>query len=142
MATGIELIARERQRQITEEGWTSEHDNTHRNGELVLAAMTYADEAHIGSVRLIGSTWPWDEKWWKPGSPVRNLVKAGALIAAEIDRLQRLQGIDTKPTVNVRSCNRHSNCDEANAEYKAKHGDAPPASFHCHDDECPDCFGC
>jgi hypothetical protein len=35
--------------------------------------------------------WPWDEKWWKPSTnPIRNLVKAGALIAAEIDRLQRV----------------------------------------------------
>ena len=34
--------------------------------------------------------WPWSDKWWKPSDdPVRNLVKAGALLAAEIDRLQR-----------------------------------------------------
>lgn len=32
--------------------------------------------------------WPWDMKWWKPSDdPIKNLVKAGALIAAEIDRL-------------------------------------------------------
>lgn len=33
--------------------------------------------------------WPWDPSWWKPSpDPVANLVKAGALIAAEIDRLR------------------------------------------------------
>lgn len=33
--------------------------------------------------------WPWDPSWWKPSpDPIRNLVKAGALIAAEIDRLR------------------------------------------------------
>lgn len=36
------------------------------------------------------SDWPWHSSWWKPSDdPIRNLVKAGALIAAEIDRLQR-----------------------------------------------------
>lgn len=35
--------------------------------------------------------WPWAAKWFKPSDdPIRNLVKAGALIAAEIDRLQKL----------------------------------------------------
>jgi hypothetical protein len=43
-----------------------------------------------GSVRPPRFDWPWDASWWKPSNdPVRNLVKAGALIAAEIDRLQR-----------------------------------------------------
>ena len=33
------------------------------------------------------SDWPWPPEFWKPSDdPVRNLVKAGALIAAEIDR--------------------------------------------------------
>ena len=39
--------------------------------------------------------WPWDESWWKPSNDsIRNLVKAGALIAAEIDRLHRKQRDD------------------------------------------------
>jgi hypothetical protein len=41
--------------------------------------------------------WPWDQDWWKPSpDPIRNLVKAGALIAAEIDRLQRLAPPEAK----------------------------------------------
>lgn len=42
MKTGIELIAEERQRQITEEGWTPEHDINHTNGQLASAAACYA----------------------------------------------------------------------------------------------------
>lgn len=90
MKTGSELITEERQRQIEVEGWTSEHDDEHREGDLALAGAIYvADFAGIG--HMIKSYWPWDEKWWKPtpNDPIRQLVKAGALIAAEIDRLQR-----------------------------------------------------
>jgi hypothetical protein len=43
--------------------------------------------------------WPWGTSWFKPsGDDIRDLVKAGALIAAEIDRLQRADGVDlTQP---------------------------------------------
>lgn len=91
---GIELIAAERQRQIAVEGWTPEHDDSHDLGEMVIAAWAYAQCA-INIIRghkadRIPDWWPWAVKWWKPSSdPIRNLVKAGALIAAEIDRLQR-----------------------------------------------------
>lgn len=110
MKTGIGLIAEERERQITAEGWTAKHDDEHTHGQLALAGASYAlrgsgkDEifAAIGQRPCIGSNagwvtasgvfWPWDREWWKPSDyPIRNLVKAGALIAAEIDRLQRLQ---------------------------------------------------
>lgn len=92
-ASGIELIAAERQRQIEQEGWSASHDDAHRGGDLALAAARYAlhdvkgrPEAH----RTVNRAWPWASMWWKPNTdPVRNLVKAGALIAAEIDRLQR-----------------------------------------------------
>lgn len=33
--------------------------------------------------------WPWDDVWWKPKDPRTNLVKAGALILAEIERMDR-----------------------------------------------------
>ena len=86
--TGIELIAEERQRQITAEGWTPEHDDEHDNEQLAQAAACYAMPP-----RLRGPLpWPWDADWWKPGDRIRELTKAGALIAAEIDRLQRAAG--------------------------------------------------
>ena len=88
--TGAELIADERQRQIEEEGWSAEHDTQHPSGQLALAGACYALDA-VGLVGTASDWWPWDEKWWKPtpNDPVRQLTKAGALIAAEIDKIQR-----------------------------------------------------
>jgi hypothetical protein len=95
MKTGIELIAEERQRQIQKEGWTSEHDDEHIDGEIAIAAATYAIRPIINEVMLndegIPHLWPWEAKCYKPTpeNRIRELQKAGALIAAEIDRLQR-----------------------------------------------------
>jgi hypothetical protein len=91
-ADGIALIAAERRRQIEDEGWTPEHDDEHDNHELSEAAACYALGVPAAVSPANGARvplWPWDESWWKPGDRVRDLVKAGALIAAEIDRLQR-----------------------------------------------------
>lgn len=93
--TGAELIAEERERQINSEGWTPEHDDEHVFGEITSAARAYSKFAQFQALGLpfrtrIPMEWPWDDVWWKPSqNPIRNLVKAGALIAAEIDRLQR-----------------------------------------------------
>lgn len=85
--SGAELIAAERHRQVSAEGWTPEHDDHHTSGELVDAAVAYLAEGNPDSGR---PWWPWDESYWKPSTDrVRNLAKAGALIAAEIDRLRR-----------------------------------------------------
>lgn len=92
--TGAELIAAERRRQVDAEGWTPEHDDAHGDDELAHAAATYALPAYARTYRAphrAPMEWPWEDKWFKP-SPfdrIRELVKAGALIAAEIDRLQR-----------------------------------------------------
>lgn len=88
MSEGIKLIAAERQRQIEQEGWTPEHDDQHAPGELLAAAICYAICCLNGSSAK-PPLWPWGAAWWKPKAPVRNLTKAGALIAAEIDRLLR-----------------------------------------------------
>lgn len=91
--TGIELIAAERQRQIAVEGWTPEHDDQHIMGEMAAAAMCYSLNARAldAPQYFIEEWWPWDMDQWKPTDPLRNLVKAGALIAAEIDRLKRVK---------------------------------------------------
>lgn len=90
--TGIELIAQERKRQIKQEGFTLERDRAYGSLELRLAAFCYLRNSafQLGKSEVQpGVYWPWEIEWWKPSDdPVRNLVKAGALIAAEIDRLK------------------------------------------------------
>jgi len=98
--TGAELIAQERTRQVCHKAWTEFHDDGHVNGELARAAACYAsyDIPWCGKnkrLALIKILWPrqWSRRdYWKPKDRIRNLVRAGALIAAEIDRLQRLKG--------------------------------------------------
>lgn len=82
-ATGSELIAAERQRQIEVEGYTAEHDDLHKVHSFVLAAIAYLGKG----------PWPWSRESFKFSDRdgyyhERDLVKAGALIAAAIDRLQ------------------------------------------------------
>lgn len=99
----------ERQRQVEIEGWTPEHDDEHREGGLAFAAACYAGHAGAESAILSGTDadgarfvhriqewvrygWPWGRSWWKPAPNLRrNLVKAGALILAEIERLDRAE---------------------------------------------------
>ena len=98
--TGANRIAAERQRQIEVEGWDAEHDRGHAEDgsgseALVWAAICYATPPSERRVKVtpyfgesdIPIVWPWHPKWWKPSDRVRDLEKAGALIAAEIDRL-------------------------------------------------------
>lgn len=99
--SAIAQIWDERARQITGEGWTPEHDDKHARGELAAAAACYALPRLVRSMTLpLGNTvwgflWPWAHKWWKPGNDSkpadrkRQLVKAAALIVAEIERLDR-----------------------------------------------------
>jgi hypothetical protein len=86
----IELIAQERKRQIIEEGFTVASDMAmNPNGELAAAAACYA------MPRIAGSNWPWVRSDWKPSPKDRKheLIKSGALIVAEIDRLM---GVENK----------------------------------------------
>jgi hypothetical protein len=88
-------VLSERRRQVTAEGWTPEHDDKHSNFELTLAAVCYALCAARPQVEWLwgnGGTpqwWPWAKGWWKPRGARRELVRAGALIVAEIERMDR-----------------------------------------------------
>lgn len=102
--TAIEDVLAERKRQIDTEGWTPEHDDQHRGGELVHAASCYALQA-VERAWLLGTEngeinyrqdalprdWPdsWAEEWWKPKNPRRDLVRAAAMLIAEIERIDR-----------------------------------------------------
>jgi hypothetical protein len=98
IVSGVNLIATERKRQVESEGWTPAHDDSfHKTGELASTAGCYVDLAayQASNTSYVVDTrkpmgWPRSKEWWKPSSdPIRNLVKAGALIVAEIDRLTR-----------------------------------------------------
>lgn len=110
--TGAEYILEERKRQIEEEGWTAEHDDEYTEGQLVDAACCYALFSASGYMKglreirrrhfdrflkILDIYWPWDRKWWKPSCTddingrILECIKAGALMAAEIDRLKRLE---------------------------------------------------
>lgn len=105
--SGVELIAEERKRQIEEEGYNLAYDKKHGNGEMGMAAAAYAvpnsvlinptvaedDSTDIVYGSRFTSLWPWEARDWKPTPKdrIKELVKAGALIAAEIDRLQTTQ---------------------------------------------------
>ncbi len=81
-------VISERQRQRAVEGWTSEHDDAYQNSELADAAACYAINAHNQGLST-PAHWPWAPDWWKQSGPRRDLVKAGALILAEIERIDR-----------------------------------------------------
>lgn len=78
-------VIAERQRQIEKEGWSAEHDYEHFNGDLSRAAACYA--LHNSGSAPPRDLWPWDMEWWKPKDRRRNLVRAAALLLAEIERL-------------------------------------------------------
>ncbi|WP_321895967.1 hypothetical protein [Paraburkholderia heleia] len=92
-------VLAERARQVNEEGFTPERDDGYADGQLAQAGAAYALAVADHTNHLVNSgaafythspdIWPWSEKWWKPTNPRRALVKAGALILAEIERLDR-----------------------------------------------------
>lgn len=104
---GVERIAAERERQIKDHHFDAAHDDEHDRGELAYAAASYAAPRPVfqetrygygGDLQIIfGEVWPRD--WERvtsaritKASRIRDLERAGALIAAEIDRLLRKEG--------------------------------------------------
>lgn len=82
-AAAFDVLA-ERRKQVEVDGWTHEHDDGHSNGELADAAISYANEGHDLTVFF----WPWDEPMVSHGRRA-DLVRAAALLIAEIERLDR-----------------------------------------------------
>ena len=107
--TAVDEIVAERRRLIEEEGWTPEHDDRHADGALARAAAAYAiqsaDYPIIKGAKSRALTWwQWDLRLWKPKDRRRDLIKAGALIVAEIERLDRANGKNNSgPTKPVRT---------------------------------------
>ena len=92
-------VGAERRRQVEVEGFDAKHDDATAPDKLALAAAVYAIPDHYrylscegfgtetGSIRKV--LWPWDDAWFKPGDRRRELVKAAALIIAEIEAIDR-----------------------------------------------------
>lgn len=116
MVGGLALIATERVLQIEEKGWTPEHDDQHVNFELIKAAEYYCaydqvafEVCHLEEYKgLIEDRFPstWADSWKKrrgfPEPTDYDLAKAGALIAAELDRRSRERKLNgTSSAVSV-----------------------------------------
>lgn len=95
------LLVAERARQLADEGWTPEHDDRHAAGQLARAAAVYATPPGRRSAEWVA--WLWPAGWRFKPSPAwdrtRELVKAGALILAEIERLHRAGQTEGPPPV-------------------------------------------
>lgn len=131
--SGLDLIAAERQRQISVEGYTPEHDAEHVSGELLIAAVCYLRIRcpNPWVKQTVSPEWPFEFEALKPtANQVGNLVKAGALIAAEIDRIQAAES---------RSAAEASQSDQS---AQSDHSADSDHSAHSPDCDEPSCFGC
>ncbi len=105
-------VMNERLRQQDAEGWSAEHDDEHKDGSIALAGACYAMFASVsdsarastelpGSLSVTGKPiagwaawleiWPWERRFWKPKDRRSDLVRAAALLLAEIERLDRAE---------------------------------------------------
>lgn len=99
-------VVRERRRQVEVEGFDARHDDQHHCGEIAFAAATYAYSSVLdeqercdhrdalyglrrGFISIVRLLWCWEAQWFKPKGQREDLVRAGALIIAEIERLDR-----------------------------------------------------
>lgn len=96
LSPGMGLVLKERERQIVEKGFSAEKDDQYKDNELARAAACYAAGMLLDGYLLDDSAgadlFPWDDTWRNKmyETPrLRQLIIAGALIAAEIDRRLR-----------------------------------------------------
>lgn len=105
--SALDDVAAERRRQIEVEGWTTAHDDDHRKGELADAAACYAATVRTFQAfervgrnyepfTLYVDLWPWSPGSWNPKDRRRDLVRAAALIVAEIERLDRAARVGSR----------------------------------------------
>jgi hypothetical protein len=97
-------VEAERRRQVVKEGYSNTHDDGYTHSELVYAAICYAREAGCSDEpkALYGivdpsdypDDWPWDVGYWKPKTKRDDLVRAAALLIAEIERIDRASKLD------------------------------------------------
>lgn len=109
MSKAMEDVLAERRQQIEVKGWTAEYDDEHEDGDLALAGACYAAFASCYDNRqglhsilhFCRNSWPWGRDWWKPKGDRRNLVRAAALIIAEIEKLDRAEHAPQVPLADA-----------------------------------------
>lgn len=94
-------VFNERQRQIEKEGYSTANDDLYEENELVRAGAGYVNHVvgrswtfnkempEVYQNEEVPEFWPWDDNFWKPKSPRKDLVRAAALLIAEIERIDR-----------------------------------------------------
>ena len=95
----VRLVMQERMEQVERHGHTCAHDDQHRHGEIAYAARAYVtasfyDEAGDIAMGQARTQWPFAPHEFRPGTPIECLVKAAAMLLAEIDRLHRVDAVE------------------------------------------------
>lgn len=105
MTRGAREVLAERQRQVTAEGWSEAHDDTHTDASMAMVAALYAAPrdnlmvaVHTADSISLADPWPasWSAKRWdkrKTHARRKRLVIAGALILAELERMDRRERV-------------------------------------------------
>lgn len=109
MKTGIELITEERQKQIDKHGFTAEHHflNTEKwydDNQMQMAAIYLLNPLTIAEEFKKHIPLNWDREWFtnlNSRDEKERIIIAGALIAAELDRLNYIE--QTKKLEAVKS---------------------------------------
>ena len=99
MTRAASEILAERKRQIESKGYKPEYDDNLNEMELSRAAAAYAVSESCAledNWYIVGKLWPFQPSEYKQKSRRQNLVRAGALIIAEIERLDRLATKESK----------------------------------------------
>jgi hypothetical protein len=86
----LQMVIQERRRQIVTEGFDAEHDDTHTNSELARAAVCYAIPTNFYPA---GGLWPFETDCFKPTEDKKDIVRAIALLLAELERILRAENI-------------------------------------------------
>lgn len=89
MLAVVNHITAERTRQVVSLGYDSAHDDQHVHGELASAAACYALASSVATLPEARRHWPFAPAFWKPGAQRDNLIKALALLVAEVERIDR-----------------------------------------------------
>lgn len=117
----LELVAKERTRQIIEKGYTPVHDDEHADGSIADAAACYASPhnqlrrvVHWGNHQILHRVlWPWENEYFKKDDKPRKdqLIIAASLLMAEYERIIRAEQKDSR----CRGCN-YLSSDEVNVD--------------------------